>query len=107
MDTVCEQSISHPHEADDASHLRFFTEIVTRLEDRATRARELVEEISQGLLRRVFSCVFGHLLNLDTHFDFDDVIAPMPGSSKITQRAGWSTMWMTWSWSSLPRIAWS
>ena len=51
---------------------------MTRLEDQATRARELVEERSQGLLGHAFSRVFSHLLNLDPHFDFDAVIAPVP-----------------------------
>ena len=50
LDTICEEGVSHPHKDDDTSHLRFFTEIVTRLEDRAARARELVEERSRGLL---------------------------------------------------------
>ena len=51
---------------------------MTRLEDQATRARELVEERSQGLLGHAFSRVFSHLLNLDPHFDFDAAIALMP-----------------------------
>ena len=43
------------------------------------RARQLVEERSQGLLGRSFSRIFRHLLNLDPHFDFNDVLAPVPG----------------------------
>ena len=78
LNTICEESAPHPHEEDYASHLRFFTEIMTRLEDRAARARELIEERSRGLLGRTFSCVFSHLQNLDPHFYFDADIAPMP-----------------------------
>ena len=43
LDTICEESISRPHEADDVGYLHFFTQVVTCLEDRATRARQLVE----------------------------------------------------------------
>ena len=78
LETICEESIPHPYEDDDASHLCFFTQIVTRLDDRAARARQLVEERSRGLLGRAFSRVFSHLLNLDPHFDFNAAIAPEP-----------------------------
>ena len=78
MSTICEESAPHPREEDYASHLRFFTEIVTRLEDRAARARELIEERSCGLLGHAFSRVFSELLNLDPHFDFDAAIASVP-----------------------------
>ena len=61
LSTICEESAPHPREEDYASHLCFFTEIVMRLEDRAARARELVEEGSRGLLGRAFSRVFSHL----------------------------------------------
>src|SRR5215216_5612997 len=43
------------------------------------RARELIEERSRDLLGRAFSHVFSHLLNMNPHFDFDAVIAPVPG----------------------------
>ena len=33
LDTICEESVSRPHEDDDAGYLHFFTQIVTRLED--------------------------------------------------------------------------
>nr|XP_020160305.1 uncharacterized protein LOC109745593 [Aegilops tauschii subsp. strangulata] len=88
LDTICEEGVSHPREDDDASHHRFFTEIVSRLEDRAVRAHELVEERSRGLLGRAFSRVFSHLLNLDPHFDFNVVIAPVPGVIQ-GNLAGW------------------
>ena len=78
MSTICEESAPHTHEGDYASHLCFFTEIVTRLEDQVVRARELVEERSCGLPERAFSRIFSHLLNLDPHFDFDSAIAPVP-----------------------------
>ena len=61
LSTICEESAPHPHEEDYASHLRFFIEVVTRLEDRDMRACELVEERSWGLLGRAFSRVFSHL----------------------------------------------
>ena len=52
--------------------------MVTRLENRSERARELVEEKSRGLLGRAFSRVFSHLQNIDPLFDFDAAIAPVP-----------------------------
>ena len=48
------------------------------LENRAERARELVEEKSRGLLGRAFSHVFSHLLNINPDFNFDAAIAPVP-----------------------------
>ena len=66
-----------PHSNDYASHLTFFTEVVTRLEARSARARQLVEERGRGLLERAFR-VFSHLLNADPNFDFDAAIAPVP-----------------------------
>jgi hypothetical protein len=82
LGTICEENIPRPHEDDDAGYLHFFSQVVIRLEDRASRARQLVEERSRDLLGRVFSCVFSHLLSLDPHFDFDAVIAPVP---EVTQ----------------------
>ena len=38
----------------------------------------MVEERSRGLLGRAFSRVFGHLQDMDPHFDFDAAIAPVP-----------------------------
>ena len=77
MGSICEENVPHPRVEDYASHLRFFTEIVTRLEDQAARARGLVEERSRGLLGRAFPHVFSHLQDRDPHFDFDAVIAPV------------------------------
>ena len=54
--------------------------MVTRLEARSNRARQLVEERSHSLLGRVFSRVFSHLLNSDPNFDFDAAIAPVPAA---------------------------
>ena len=75
---ICEAAAKEPHEASYAGNLRFFTNVVMLLEDRSERARGLVEERSLALLRRVFSCVFSHLQEMDPHFDFDDAIAPVP-----------------------------
>ena len=75
---ICEENVPHPRVEDYASHLHFFTDVVIRLEDRAVRAHELVEERSRGLLGRTFSRVFSHLQNLDPHFDFDTAIALVP-----------------------------
>ena len=55
---------------------------MTRPEDWAARARELVEERSRGLLGCAFSRIFSHLLNLDPHFDFNVVLAPMPAATQ-------------------------
>ena len=63
---------------DYASHLRFFTDVVTRLESHSKRAHQVVEERSRGLLGCAFSRVFSHLLNADPNFDFDAAIAPVP-----------------------------
>ena len=68
----------HSHVEDYASHLRFFTDVVTRLEDRAEGTHELMDKKSRGLLGRAFSCVFSHLYNNDPHFNFDAGIAPVP-----------------------------
>ena len=63
---------------DYAIHLRFFTDVVTHLENRSVRAHQLVEERSRSLLGRAFSRVFCHLQNTNPAFDFDVVIAPVP-----------------------------
>ena len=52
--------------------------MVTHLENRSDRARQLVKERSRGLLARAFSRVFSHLQNIDPLFDFDAAIAPVP-----------------------------
>ena len=78
LGTICDERAPHPHEGDYAIHLNFFTNIVTCLEARAARSRELVAERSHGLLGHAFSRVFTHLLNRDPHFNFDAVLAPMP-----------------------------
>nr|XP_020201267.1 plectin-like [Aegilops tauschii subsp. strangulata] len=88
LSTICMERAPHPREEDYASHLHFFTEVVTRLEDQAVRARELVEEWSRGLLGHAFSRVYSHLPSLDPHFDFDAAIAPCPGLSKTTCQTG-------------------
>ena len=77
LGAICDEHAPHPHTEDYASHLRFFTEVVTRLENRAERARELVDEKSRGLLGRAFSRVFSHLLNTNPDFDFDAAITPV------------------------------
>ena len=78
LGTICDEHTPHPHAEDYASHLCFFTDIVTRLGNRAERDRELVEEKSRGLLGRVFSRIFSHLQNINPNFDFDATIAPVP-----------------------------
>ena len=78
LGTICDESAPHPRERDYASHVSFFTDIVTRLEARAVKSCELVEERSHGLLGRAFLRVFGHLLNRDPQFDFDVVLVPVP-----------------------------
>ena len=62
---IREASAKEPHEASYVGNLRFFTDVVTLLEDRSERARGLVEERSLALLRRVFSRVFSHLQEMD------------------------------------------
>nr|XP_045086361.1 caldesmon-like [Aegilops tauschii subsp. strangulata] len=75
---ICDENAPHPHTDDYASHLRFFTEVVTRLENRSERARQLVEERSRSLLGHAFSHVFSHLQNTYQDIDFDAAIAPVP-----------------------------
>ena len=82
---------------DYASHLRLLTEIVTCLEDRAAGARKLVEERSRGLLGHALSSIFSNLLNLDSHFDFSIVLAPVPAATQDKlATSGWTIMWMLW-----------
>ena len=75
---ICDENAPLPHSNDYASHLTFFTNMVTRLEARSNRARQLVEERSRSLLGRAFSRVFSLLRNIDPNFDFDATIAPLP-----------------------------
>ena len=82
LGAVCDESTPHPHESDYASHLRFFTDVLTRLEDQAAKARQLIEERSRGLLGRALSRIFSNLLNLDSHFNFSIVLAPMPAATQ-------------------------
>ena len=77
---ICDENAPHPHTDDYASHLRFFSDVVTRLEARSDRARQLVEERSRGLLARAFSCVFSHLQNTFPDFYFNASIAPVPAA---------------------------
>ena len=77
---ICDENAPHPQENDYASHLHFFGEVVTRLQNRSKRARQLVEERSRSLLEHAFSRVFTHLWNIDPDFDFDAAIAPVPGA---------------------------
>ena len=78
MGNICEAAAAVPHETNYAGNLQYFTDVVTLLENRSERSRWLVEERSRALLRRAFSRVFSHLQNMDPHFDFDAVIAPVP-----------------------------
>jgi hypothetical protein len=82
LDSICEESVPRPREDDDAGNLHFFTQVMACLEDKAMRARQLVEERSRELLGRAFSRVFSYLFSLDPHFDFDAAIAPVP---EVTQ----------------------
>ena len=43
---ICDENAPPPHSNDYASHLTFFTDVVTRLEARSDRARRLMEERS-------------------------------------------------------------
>ena len=78
LDTICKESIARPYEADDAGYLRFFTQVVTRLEGGAARARRLIMEKIRDILGCAFSHVFSHLLRSDPDFDFNSTIAPVP-----------------------------
>ena len=82
LGAICDERAPLPHENDYASNLCFFTDIVTRLEDQAAKARQLVEERSRGLLGRALSRIFSNLLNLDSHFDFSTVLAPVPAATQ-------------------------
>ena len=78
LSNICNENAPHPHVTNYASHLCFFTDVVTRLENRSERAHQLVEKRSRSLLGRAFSRVFSHLQNTDPNFDFDAIIAPVP-----------------------------
>ena len=85
---ICDENAPAPHSNDYASHLTFFTDVVTRLETRSDRARRLVEERGRGLLGRAFSRVFSHLRNTFPDFDFDAAIAPVPQAIQGTMGGG-------------------
>ena len=70
LGTICDEHAPHPHAEDYASHLRFFIDVVARLESCAERARELVDEKSRGLLGRAFSHIFSHLLKTNPDLKF-------------------------------------
>ena len=78
LGNICEAAVGQPHVVNYAGNLQFFTDVVMQLEAQSGRADRLVEERSRALLGRAFSRVFSHLLNMDSHFDFDAVIAPVP-----------------------------
>ena len=82
MGAICDESAPHPHESNYASHLNLFTNIVTRLEDQATKARQLVEERSRGLLGHALSRIFSNFVNLGSYFDFSIVLAPVPAATQ-------------------------
>lgn len=82
LGAICDESTAHPHENDYACHLPFFTDIITRLEDQVAQARQLVKERSRGLLGHALSHIFSNLLNLDSHFDFGTVLAPVPAATQ-------------------------
>ena len=78
LGNICDTTAEEPHVTNYAGNLQFFTDVVTHLENRSERSRQLVEERSRGLLARAFSRVFSHLQNIDPLFDFDAAIAPVP-----------------------------
>ena len=82
LGNIGNENALHPHVTDYASHLRFFTDVLTRLEDQAAKARQLIEERSRGLLGHALSCIFSNLLNLDSHFDFSIMLAPVPAATQ-------------------------
>ena len=78
LGNICEAVAEEPHVTNYAGNLRFFTNVVTHLENRTEMSRQLVAERSRGLLVRAFSRIFSHLHNIDPLFDFDAAIAPVP-----------------------------
>ena len=78
LGNMCEAFAEEPHVTNYAGNLRFFTNVVTHLENRSERSRQLVEERSHGLLARVISRVFSYLQIIEPLFDFDAAIAPVP-----------------------------
>ena len=78
LGNIYEAAVDQPHAVNYAGNLQFFTNMVTQLEARSTRADRLVEERSRVLLGRAFSRVFSHLQNMFPNFDFDAAIAPVP-----------------------------
>ena len=78
LGNICKAAAEELHVTNYAGNLQFFTNMVTHLENRSKRARQLVEERSHGLLARAFSRVFSYLQNIDPLFNFDNAIAPVP-----------------------------
>ena len=78
LSNICNENAPHTHVTDYAGHPRFFTDVVTRLENRSERAHQLVEERSRSMLERAVSRVFSHLQNTYPDFDLDAAIAPVP-----------------------------
>ena len=70
--------VDDPLAVDDACYLRFFSEVVARLEGQVTMARQLVEEQSRDVLRRAVTCIFRTLLRLDPRSDFRALLEPVP-----------------------------
>ena len=70
--------VDDPLTADDACYLKFFSEVVDRLEGQVTMARQLVEEQSRDILRRAVMRIFGNLLRLDPRSDFRALLEPVP-----------------------------
>ena len=82
MGSICDGNVSSPLVADDAGYLSFFTSVLERLEGGALKERQLVEEKSRNFLACTSSPVFSQLLRFDPDFDFDTVIAPVPGATQ-------------------------
>ena len=82
LGAICDESAPHPHESDYASHLNFFTDVVTRLEGQAVQACQLVEGRNRGLVGREVSRVFSNLLDRDSQFDFNAVLALVPAATQ-------------------------
>lgn len=79
LGSIFKESVSSPLVLDDAGYLTFFTRVMKRLKEGAKKVGMLVEEESRDLLAQVVTRVFNHLLCSDPDFDFEAVIAPVPG----------------------------
>ena len=78
LGNICEAVAEEPHVTNYSGNLRFFSNVVTHLENRSEKSCQPGEERSRGLLARAFSRVFSHLQNIDPLFVFDATIAPVP-----------------------------